>query len=287
MPDIAICNAKPKPSNSHSWLCEWLFLGWTKSLCLKNRLCYTRGDRETRNPYSSASSLPVFSRAAHVTDALLYYSRDEAQTSAFFLASKKTTYIIYVWLNCLAGCCLQQQFTKPNPSPIDRIHNRPNELKRDNFRNTKSLFWKNRLCYTWTEKEKLFEPHLLFPCGHCRIVMTLNNMSDFMQQYIHCKELLILVDTLSVYSDLQWTIEHHVHFFRLLFYNSKNKCTFLLFWILMHEKSFFTYGFLNDFEKRRFPWYNGALCETRMTFLSIINRALVRSEFFLLQIFLP
>ena len=80
-----------------------------------------------------------------------------------FLASKKTTYIIYVWLNCLAGCCLQQQFTKPNPSPIDCIHNCANELKRDYFWNTKSLFWKNRLCYTWTEKEKLFDMNLNIP----------------------------------------------------------------------------------------------------------------------------
>ena len=158
--------------------------------------------------------------------------------------------------------------------------------KRAYFWKTKSLFLKNRLCYTWTEREAKFEPHLMFPCGHCRIVMTLNNMSDFMQQYIHCKELLILVDTLSVYSDLQWTIEHHVHFFRLLFYNSKNKCTFFLFWILMHEKRFFTYGFLNDFEKRRFPWYNGALCEKRMSFLSIIQ-SFNAFEIFLNADFLP
>ena len=95
--------------------------------------------------------------------------------------------------------------------------------------NKKSVVEKQTLLHVDRKREAKFEPRLMFPCGHCRIVMTLNNMSDFMQQYIHCKELLILVDTLSVYSDLQWTIEHHVHFFRLLFYNSKNKCTLLLF----------------------------------------------------------
>ena len=49
---------------------------------------------------------------------------------------------------------------KAKPQPRDRIHDRANELKRDYFWKTKSMFWKNRLCYTWTEKEKLFEPHL-------------------------------------------------------------------------------------------------------------------------------
>ena len=158
--------------------------------------------------------------------------------------------------------------------------------KRLFLENKKSVVEKQTLLHVDRKRKAKFEPQLMFPCGHCRIVMTLNNMSDFMQQYIHCKELLILVDTLSVYSDLQWTIEHHVHFFRLLFYNSKNKCTLLLFWILMHEKRFFTYGFLNDFEKRRFPWYNGALCEKRMSFLSIIQSSSA-FEIFLTADFLP
>ena len=223
MPDIAICNAKPKPSKSHSWLCEWLFLGWTKSLCLKNRLCYTRGGRETRNPYSSASSLPVFSRAAHVTDALLYYSRDEAQTSAFFF-SKQENYLYHICMIELP-CMMMLPVTaihKAKPQPHWSYSRWCKWAKKRLFlENKKSVLEKQTLLHMDRKREAIWaspQKSWVFPCGHCRIVMTLNNMSDFMQQYIHCKELLILVDTLCVYSDLQWTIEHHVlTFFSLTF----------------------------------------------------------------------